>query len=74
MVLSFVRQHGQIKRAEVMELCHLSEGQAKNLLRRMVQTQALTLAGAGAGAHYRIGPSDQNGSERIRSDQVESGE
>ena len=74
MVLSFVREHGQIKRAEVMELCHLSEGQAKNLLRRMVQTQALTLAGAGAGAHYRIGPSDQNGSERIRSDQVESGE
>jgi ATP-dependent DNA helicase RecG len=73
MVLSFVRQHGQIKRAEVMELCHLSEGQAKNLLRRMVQTQALTLAGAGAGSHYRIGPSDQNGSDRIRTDQVESG-
>lgn len=74
MVLSFVRQHGQIKRAEVMELCHLSEGQAKNLLRRMVQTQALTLAGAGAGSHYRIGLSDQNGSERIRTDQARSEE
>lgn len=72
MVLSFVRQHGQIKRAEVMELCRLSEGQAKNLLRRMVHAQALMLAGAGPGSHYRIGPSDQIGSDRIRSDQVES--
>ena len=33
MVLSYVRQHGQIKRAEVMELCRLSSDQASSLLK-----------------------------------------
>jgi ATP-dependent DNA helicase RecG len=35
MVLSYIRQHGQIKRAEVMDLCRLTEGQVKRLLQRM---------------------------------------
>lgn len=35
MVLSYARQHGQIKRAEVMELCRLSEDQAWRLLKRL---------------------------------------
>jgi ATP-dependent DNA helicase RecG len=35
MLLSYIRQHGQIKRAEVMALCRLTEGQAKHLLKRM---------------------------------------
>ena len=34
-VLNYIRQHGQIKRAEVMELCRLSEGQAKDLLKQL---------------------------------------
>lgn len=55
MVLSYVRQHGQIKRADVMELCRLSEGQAKELLKRMQSTALLLLEGAGRGAFYRIG-------------------
>lgn len=55
MVLSYVRQHGQIKRAEVMELCRLSEGQAKDLVRRMQGTALLKLEGAGRGAFYRMG-------------------
>jgi len=55
MVLNYVRQHGQIKRAEVMELCRLSEGQAKDLLERMLGATLLQLEGAGRGAFYRIG-------------------
>ena len=59
MVLSYVRQHGRIKRAEAMDLCRLSEGQVKNLLKRMCQTGLLMLQGAGPAAHYRIGSSDE---------------
>jgi ATP-dependent DNA helicase RecG len=55
MVLSYVRQHGQIRRAEVIELCRLSEGQAKDLLKRMQAAALLTLEGAGRGAFYRMG-------------------
>jgi len=35
MVLSYICQHGQIKRAEAMRLCRLTEGQTKALLRRV---------------------------------------
>ena len=59
MVLSYVRQHGRIKRAEAMELCRLSEGQVKNLLKRMCKAGLLVLEGAGPAAHYRIGLSDR---------------
>lgn len=59
MVLSYVRQHGRIKRAEAMDLCRLSEGQVKNLLKRMCQTGLLMLQGVGPAAHYRIGSSDE---------------
>ena len=59
MVLSYVRQHGRIKRAEAMELCRLSEGHVKNLLKRMCKAGLLVLEGAGPAAHYRIGLSDR---------------
>jgi ATP-dependent DNA helicase RecG len=52
MVLSYIRQHGQIKRGEVMDLCRLSQDQAKELLRRMVTSQKIVLKGAGRGAMY----------------------
>ena len=52
MVLSYIRQHGQIKRGEVMDLCRLSQDQAKELLRRMVSSQKIVLKGAGRGAMY----------------------
>lgn len=58
MVLNYVRQHGQIRRAEVMDLCHLSEGQAKDLLKRMQANGLLKLEGAGRGAFYRVGNGD----------------
>lgn len=52
MVLSYIRQYGQIKRAEVMELCRLTEGQTKDLLRRLVVSQKIILQGAGRASAY----------------------
>lgn len=52
MVLSYIRQHGQIKRAEVMNLCRLTEGQAKELLRRLVAARKIELRGAGRASAY----------------------
>jgi ATP-dependent DNA helicase RecG len=52
MVLSYIRQHGQIKRAEVMNLCRLTEGQAKELLRRLVVAKKIELHGAGRASMY----------------------
>jgi ATP-dependent DNA helicase RecG len=52
MVLSYIRQHGQIKRAEVMDLCHLTEGQAKELLRRLAGSHKIELRGAGRASLY----------------------
>lgn len=52
MVLSYIRQHGQIKRSEVMALCRLTEGQAKELLRRLVVSQKIELRGAGRASVY----------------------
>jgi ATP-dependent DNA helicase RecG len=36
LVLGFTRQHGEIRRSDVMELCHLGKDQASRLLRSMV--------------------------------------
>lgn len=65
MVLSYVHQHGRIKRAEAMELCRLSEGQVKHLLKRMCKAGVLTLEWSGPAAHYRIGASDRMVSDQI---------
>lgn len=52
MLLSYVRQHGQIKRAEVMELCRLTEGQVKRLLQRMLAAGKLVMRGQGKTTAY----------------------
>lgn len=65
-VLSYVPQHGQIRRAEIMDLCHLSEGQAKDLLKRMQGSELLRLEGTGRGAFYRMG---ERGQKRMRTDE-----
>lgn len=52
MVLSYIRQHGQIKRAEVMDLCRLTEGQAKQLLRRLVSSDKIRLQGVARASAY----------------------
>ncbi|CAD5366518.1 ATPase [Rubrivivax sp. A210] len=56
LVLNYVRQHQAIRRAEVMDLCRLSEGQAKDLLKRMKAAGLLQLEGAGRGSVYRLKP------------------
>lgn len=56
LVLSYIQQHQAIRRAEVMELCRLSEGQAKELLKRMKAAGQLQLEGAGRGSMYRLQP------------------
>lgn len=55
MVLSFVRQHGQIRRGEVMELCHLSEGQAKDLIKKLKARGDLVQHGERRVAYYTAG-------------------
>lgn len=56
LVLSYVHQHGAIQRAEVIKLCRLTEGQAKDLLKRMKMNELLLLEEAGRIAAYRLGP------------------
>ena len=54
MVLSHVQHHGQIKRAEVMELCHLDKDQAANLLNRLKEEEKLQQYGERRGAYYTL--------------------
>jgi ATP-dependent DNA helicase RecG len=55
LVLSFARQHGQIRRADVMELCRVSEGQAKELLRKLKERGELVQHGERRTAYYTAG-------------------
>lgn len=54
MVLSHVQHHGQIKRAEVMELCHLDKDQAANLLKKLKEEEKLQQHGERRGAYYTM--------------------
>jgi ATP-dependent DNA helicase RecG len=58
MVLGHVRHHGRIQRSEVMELCHLSEGQAKVLLQRLKNETRLEQHGTRRWAFYTLGRSE----------------
>jgi ATP-dependent DNA helicase RecG len=55
MVKAYVREHGEIRRRDVVELCRVSTGQAKRLLSSLVQDGFLILVGAGRGAKYEPG-------------------
>ena len=52
MLLSYIRQHGQIRRADVMELCRLTEGQVKRLLQRMLAAGQIVMRGQGKTTAY----------------------
>jgi len=54
MVLNFVRQHGRIVRADVMELCRLSSDQAATLLRRLKAKGVLQQHGERRWASYTL--------------------
>lgn len=55
MVKRYVRENGSIRRKDVIELCHLSDDQAKHLLSKLVSDGALKLVGMGRGARYESG-------------------
>jgi ATP-dependent DNA helicase RecG len=52
MVLSYVDQHGRIRRQDVVDLCRLGPDQATRLLRRLVKESRLVLRGQRKGAFY----------------------
>lgn len=55
MILSHIRNHGQIKRNEAIELCHLEEGQASRLLTRLANEGKILQHGEKKGRFYTIG-------------------
>lgn len=52
MILSYVDQFGSITRGKAAELCHLSPGQARSVLKRLTLNGELLLRGERRGAHY----------------------
>jgi ATP-dependent DNA helicase RecG len=56
MVLSYVREHKTIRRAEVADLCRLTPIQARDLLRRLRDAGLLMQHGERRGAHYTLPP------------------
>lgn len=54
MVLSHVRHHGQIRRSEVVDLCHLNRDQAARLLNRLKVEGKLIQQGKLRGAFYTL--------------------
>lgn len=54
MAVKFIQAHGQIKRADVMELCHLDRNQAYRLLTRMKESGQIKQIGEQKGAVYEL--------------------
>ena len=54
MVLNYARQHGRVKRADVMELCHLSGDQATHFLKKLTNSSVLQKHGQKRGSYYTI--------------------
>jgi ATP-dependent DNA helicase RecG len=53
MVLNYIDKHGSIKRADVMDLCHLSQDQAYKLLLRLKTQGEVKQIGTRKGAVYK---------------------
>jgi ATP-dependent DNA helicase RecG len=52
MVLQYIDTHGSIKRAEVMDLCRISNDQAYRLLKRLKNRELVIQKGQSKGASY----------------------
>lgn len=52
MVLKYIEKHGSIKRADVMDLCHISKDQAYKLLSRLKKQGEIIQIGGNKGAVY----------------------
>lgn len=55
LVLGHVQHHGQVRRRDVVELCHLSPSQAANLLKRLRAEGKLVKHGERRGTYYTAG-------------------
>ncbi|MDQ6967035.1 MAG: crosslink repair DNA glycosylase YcaQ family protein, partial [Mariprofundaceae bacterium] len=55
LVRNYVKEHGSIRRQDVMDLCRLEGPQASRLLKRLVDAEALTPIGEKRGSYYRRG-------------------
>ena len=55
MVRTYVREHGSIRRRDVIRLCRLSPQQATRLLARLVEEDVLARQGRGKGSVYEPG-------------------
>lgn len=56
MVLSFAREHGEIRRRDVIELCQLTRDEAWSLIKRMAADGHLIQHGVGRWTYYTPGP------------------
>jgi ATP-dependent DNA helicase RecG len=56
MILKYIQAHGQIKRADVMDLCRLTKDQAAKLLTRLANERKIYKHGERRGAHYDLNP------------------
>ena len=54
LVLNYAAQHGQIKRAEVMELCRLTKDQASKLLKKLKGRGSLIQHGTQRASIYKL--------------------
>jgi len=52
MVIAFIERHGSIKRADVVDLCHIGPFQATRLLKRLSREGKIEPRGKGKGAFY----------------------
>jgi ATP-dependent DNA helicase RecG len=52
MVLTYIEKHGSIKRADVVDLCHIGPFQATRLLKRLSREGKIEPRGKGKGAFY----------------------
>ena len=55
MIRAYAREHGEIRRRDVVELCRVSADQAKRLLAKLVDEAALTREGTGKATRYLPG-------------------
>ena len=54
LVLELARKQGEVRRADVVTLLHISAPKAYRLLRRLQEEGKLALHGKGAGAYYTV--------------------
>jgi ATP-dependent DNA helicase RecG len=56
MVMSYVQQHGEVRRADIVELCRVTDEQAKQMLKKLKVDRRLLQHGLRRATFYTIGP------------------